>query len=81
MQGASLVLGGGRVALEAMSLNIPVMAVGQRCYVGILNDENIDFAKQTNFGDMHNQDIIDYQQLDRDLMAFIDGKLTACTTN
>lgn len=81
MQGADLVLGGGRVALEAMSLNIPVMAVGQKCYVGILNNENIDNAKQTNFGDMHKTEFIDYQQLQEDLSAFIEGKITAEVTD
>ena len=74
MEGADLVLGGGRVALEAMSLGIPVMAVGQKCYVGILTNKNIQFAKKTNFGDMHKTEFIDYQTLTDDLAAFISGE-------
>lgn len=81
MKKADLVLGGGRVALEAMSLGIPVMAVGQRCYVGILNNSNIKKAKETNFGDMDKNERIDYQQLNTDLAGFIDGKIVPDTTD
>ena len=79
MKGADLVVGGGRVALEAMTLDIPVMAVGQKCYVGILKKGNIKTAMETNFGDMHQTEFIDYQQLTKDLTAFIAGKLSSDT--
>lgn len=74
MKAVDLVLGGGRVALEAMSVNTPVMAVGQKCYVGFLDDSNINKAKRTNFGDMHETAFIDYEQLRVDLAAFVGGQ-------
>ncbi len=75
MRDADLVLGGGRVALEAMQQGIPVMAVGQKCYVGILNEKNISFAKKTNFGDMFHTENIDYRALTNDLAAFISNRI------
>jgi hypothetical protein len=49
-QKATLVIGAGRVALEAMKLKKPVIAIGERTYVGPLRVANIEKAKATNLG-------------------------------
>lgn len=50
---SDIVVGTGRVALEAMSCGKPVIAVGNHGYVGIVKDESRDLLWKTYFGD-HN---------------------------
>lgn len=74
---ADLVIGAGRVALEAMRREKPVMAVGEGCYVGIVNHETISAAKATNFGDCFAPPFIDYAKLAQDIASFLGGTLPA----
>lgn len=46
---ASVFIGVSRAALEAMSLEIPVVLAGQQGYIGVLNEEMMPLAKLTNF--------------------------------
>ncbi len=78
-QRADLVIGAGRVALEAMKLGRPVMAVGECCYVGLINDDSIGQGKATNFGDCYSPAQIDWPALTRDLRAFVDHSVTVDT--
>ena len=48
---ADIVVGTGRVALEAMSCGKPVVAVGVAGYHGIVNPFNVEKAIRGNFGD------------------------------
>ena len=48
---ADVVFGSGRVAMEAMRLGRPVVAVGESTYVGPVDAATIDRARETNFGD------------------------------
>ncbi|MDN4493190.1 glycosyltransferase [Ureibacillus aquaedulcis] len=48
---ANCVVGTGRVALEAMASEKPVIAVGNHGYFGIVNQDNIDEAWNHYFGD------------------------------
>ncbi len=66
---ADLVIGAGRVALEAMRLGVPVLAVGECCYVGLVDAARIARAKATNFGDCYAPAHIDWPALERDLQA------------
>lgn len=50
-QASDIVVGTGRVALEAMSCGRPVIAVGNDGYVGIVNDESRAIQWRTYFGD------------------------------
>lgn len=52
MANSDLVIGAGRVALEGLLLKVPVLAMGEACYHGILTHENIDKAIASNFGDI-----------------------------
>jgi peptidoglycan/xylan/chitin deacetylase (PgdA/CDA1 family)/glycosyltransferase involved in cell wall biosynthesis len=52
MANSDLVIGAGRVALEGLLLKVPVLAIGEACYHGVLTKENIDKAIASNFGDI-----------------------------
>lgn len=47
----SVVVGTGRVAIEALSCNVPTIAVGSAGFIGLISSHNLDAAIQTNFGD------------------------------
>ena len=66
-QRATLVVGAGRVALEAMALGKPVVAIGERTYVGPLSTKNLPLAKATNFGDCLEKEDFDWDRLALDL--------------
>jgi len=46
-----LVIGSGRVAIEAMSCGVPTIAIGPEHYFGRVGPENVRRAIDTNFGD------------------------------
>lgn len=50
---ASLVIGSGRIAMESVLRGRPTVAIGEACSIGLISNENIDFALATNFGDMN----------------------------
>lgn len=70
-QQADLVIGAGRVALEAMQLRKPVMAVGECAYIGLIKQDSINQAKATNFGDCFAPAKIDWTALETDLNRFL----------
>jgi len=77
-QKSILVVGAGRVALEAMKLKKPVIAVGERTYVGPLRVANIEKAKATNFGDCFETETFNWEQLSRDVLHLLrDSKARA----
>lgn len=51
MRQAQLVIGSGRVILEAMASGKPVAALGETEYLGILTPGNFTEARKSNFGD------------------------------
>lgn len=73
-EGADLVIGAGRVALEAIQHNKPLMAVGEACYVGVINDATIEQGRATNFGDCYAPASIDWQRLEQDLQRLLEGE-------
>jgi len=70
-QKATVVVGAGRVALEAMSLKKPVVAIGERQYIGPLLPEAVEQAKATNFGDCWDKEDFDWVQMARDLAGLL----------
>jgi peptidoglycan/xylan/chitin deacetylase (PgdA/CDA1 family)/glycosyltransferase involved in cell wall biosynthesis len=52
MQGADLVIGAGRVAIEGLLIGKPVVAFGERGYWGPISPANWEEALKTNFGDI-----------------------------
>ena len=48
----SLVVGAGRVAIEALGAARPVLALGEASYAGLVTEANFDTAAASNFGDI-----------------------------
>jgi peptidoglycan/xylan/chitin deacetylase (PgdA/CDA1 family)/glycosyltransferase involved in cell wall biosynthesis len=48
----SLVIGAGRVAIEALGAGRAVLALGEAAYVGLVTEESFDDAAASNFGDI-----------------------------
>ncbi|HJT23262.1 MAG TPA: polysaccharide deacetylase family protein [bacterium] len=68
---ATVVVGAGRVALEAMALKKPVVAIGERLYVGPLSPDNVETAKATNFGDCFEKEDFDWHRMARELTELL----------
>lgn len=51
---SSIVIGAGRVAMEAILNKIPTIAIGEAEYIGYLKSDNINKALSSNFGDISN---------------------------
>jgi peptidoglycan/xylan/chitin deacetylase (PgdA/CDA1 family)/glycosyltransferase involved in cell wall biosynthesis len=61
---ADLVIGAGRVAMEALLCGRPTLAIGEATCIGIVDDNNVDTAMATNFGDIGPVDLdIDFTQI------------------
>lgn len=52
---SDIVFGGGRIAIESLYLQKPVLAIGEEIYLGLVTPENFAQCAESNFGD------IDYQ--------------------
>ncbi|WP_123040501.1 glycosyltransferase [Cohnella candidum] len=64
---ADIVVGTGRVALEAMACGKPVVAVGVAGYCGIVQPNLIDKMIQFHFGDHGAMNSVSTQRLNRDI--------------
>ena len=53
---SSVIIGSGRIAMESILRNKPTIAIGEACSIGLITKDNIDFALQTNFGDMNERE-------------------------
>ncbi|ENM5855645.1 polysaccharide deacetylase family protein [Vibrio mimicus] len=64
MAQSDLVIGAGRVAMEALLCGRPTLAIGEASCVGIIELSNLDQAMATNFGDIGPKDLaIDLQNI------------------
>ncbi|MCX6146991.1 MAG: polysaccharide deacetylase family protein [Candidatus Kapabacteria bacterium] len=50
---SNLVIGAGRVAIETLYLEKPLIAMGEKLFWGLVNDNNYTDALESNFGDIH----------------------------
>ena len=48
----SLVIGAGRVAIEALGAGVPTLALGEACYAGFVTADTYAQAAASNFGDI-----------------------------
>jgi peptidoglycan/xylan/chitin deacetylase (PgdA/CDA1 family) len=71
---AAVVIGSGRVALEAMALKKPVIAVGERLYVGPLAGDKIETAKISNFGDCWERETFDWLRMIQEIRALLKSR-------
>jgi len=72
---SDLVIGAGRVPIEAMRYGLPVIAVGENRYIGPINAATISQARATNFGDCDHLQPWDAQQLIDDINAVASGQI------
>lgn len=70
-----LIIGAGRVAMEAMRCGKPVIAIGERRYVGLVDQRTIALAKHTNFGDSDWQNDFNLAALTKDLQDILSGNI------
>ena len=71
---ADLVIGAGRVAVEALFTGTPVFAVGETRHIGLVSFENLEAAMASNFGDVGGDELsMDFQQVKRELSSLLSG--------
>lgn len=64
LAGCDLVIGAGRVAMEALLCGRPAFAIGEAKAIGLVTERNLDEALASNFGDIGPQDLaIDFAAL------------------
>lgn len=64
MAQCNLVMGAGRVAMEALLCGRPAFAIGEAKAIGLVTEHNLDEALASNFGDIGPQDLaIDFAAL------------------
>lgn len=64
MAGCDLVIGAGRVAMEALLCGRPAFAIGEARAIGLVTEQNLDEALASNFGDIGPRDLaIDFAAL------------------
>ena len=71
-----LILGSGRVALEAMRRHKPVLAIGEKYYIGLIDSSTINIAKATNFGDCARNKNISLKKVGADLQRIVHSPKT-----
>lgn len=61
---SKLIICSGRIAIEGILHNIPVVAVGESTFIGNISDENLDLAFRTNFGDIQKPVSFDWSKFE-----------------
>ncbi|MDO4676467.1 MAG: polysaccharide deacetylase family protein [Anaerobiospirillum succiniciproducens] len=76
MKKADVIIGAGRVGIEAMLTGRPLIAVGEAIYEGLVTKANIGAVLSSNFGDINsiNETHLDFSTLKDDVEAAV--KLT-----
>jgi peptidoglycan/xylan/chitin deacetylase (PgdA/CDA1 family) len=74
---ADVVIGSGRIAIDAVLHKKPLIAVGEACTIGLVTKDNLQFALETNFGDVNvTEKEFDFEKILFDLKAAL--HLTEC---
>jgi peptidoglycan/xylan/chitin deacetylase (PgdA/CDA1 family) len=69
---ADLVIGAGRVAVEALFTGTPVFAVGETRHIGLVSLETLEAAMVSNFGDVGGGELaMDFDQIKQELSALL----------
>ncbi len=68
---SDLIIGAGRVALEAMACERPVIAVGENRLVGLINPQTIEQGIHTNFGDCCKWQPVDWTELTSSIIEIL----------
>jgi peptidoglycan/xylan/chitin deacetylase (PgdA/CDA1 family)/UDP-N-acetylglucosamine:LPS N-acetylglucosamine transferase len=73
IDGSDVVIGSGRVAIEALSRGVNTVAVGEACSAGLINSSNLSKALESNFGDICAQRSFDSEKLVADIRLALAG--------
>lgn len=66
---STVVIGSGRIAIEALLHTRNLVAIGEACSIGLLTKDNIQFALETNFGDMdETEKVFDFEKIYDDVL-------------
>jgi peptidoglycan/xylan/chitin deacetylase (PgdA/CDA1 family)/glycosyltransferase involved in cell wall biosynthesis len=80
LAGCDLVIGAGRVAMEALLCGRPAFAIGEAKAIGLVTEQNLDEALASNFGDIGPKDLaIDFAKLKGDVVNALASKGVADT--
>ncbi|WP_429126231.1 polysaccharide deacetylase family protein [Aeromonas veronii] len=72
---SDLVIGAGRVAMEALLCGRPAFAIGEAKAVGLVTEQNLDDALASNFGDIGPKDLaIDFAALKGEIESALASK-------
>jgi glycosyltransferase involved in cell wall biosynthesis len=74
---SNLVIGAGRVALEAMACDRPVIALGENSCLGLIMPQNLDLGIYTNFGDCSPLQPIEWDKLALSIIDLLKNKKEA----
>ncbi|MGL6411416.1 polysaccharide deacetylase family protein [Aeromonas veronii] len=75
LAGCDLVIGAGRVAMEALLCGRPAFAIGEAKAVGLVTEQNLDEALASNFGDIGPKDLaIDFAALKGEIETALASK-------
>ncbi len=73
-QRSELVVGSGRVAMEALASGTPVIAVGESNYIGLVSESTKDNALRTNFGDTGDATNLPHERIIADISNALEFK-------
>ncbi|MEV3830052.1 polysaccharide deacetylase family protein [Aeromonas allosaccharophila] len=75
LAGSDLVIGAGRVAMEALLCGRPAFAIGEAKAIGLVTELNLDEALASNFGDIGPKDLaIDFVALKGEIESALASK-------
>ncbi|PPA28875.1 polysaccharide deacetylase [Aeromonas jandaei] len=75
LAGCDLVIGAGRVAMEALLCGRPAFAIGEAKAIGLVTEQNLDEALASNFGDIGPKDLaIDFTALKGEIASALTSK-------
>ncbi|BBT78412.1 polysaccharide deacetylase [Aeromonas sp. YN13HZO-058] len=75
LAGSDLVIGAGRVAMEALLCGRPAFAIGEAKAIGLVTEQNLDEALASNFGDIGPKDLaIDFVALKGEIESALASK-------
>ncbi len=73
-----LIMGSGRVAIEALARGITSYAIGENSNPGLVNLKNYEAVKASNFGDIgtrYTEEVIDYTKVTQELFEILNNPL------
>jgi peptidoglycan/xylan/chitin deacetylase (PgdA/CDA1 family)/glycosyltransferase involved in cell wall biosynthesis len=74
LQAADIVVGSGRVTMEALAMSRPVVALGESSYFGVVSDCCAEAGQSTNFGDHTPPEPPDAEQVAADIVALLNDR-------